>query len=59
MNEREANRAGFEATRLKPVVVSRPGAAIRVHKMEITGRLKEALTTRLRTLEPRARGRAA
>lgn len=54
----QAGRAAFA----RSVVISEPGAAIRVECIELTGALKRSLTTRLTSLgprgEPRSRRRA-
>ena len=42
----------------RSVVISKPGAAIRIERIELTGALKRSLTTRATSLGPRAAPRS-
>ena len=48
MNNPKASRP--DGTRVRSVVVSKPGAALHVEKIALTGELKAGLTTKLNSL---------
>jgi hypothetical protein len=54
MKESDSLAAG--GMKLNPVVVSKPGAAIRVEKSELSPRLRKGLTTNLKSLTAPPRG---